>query len=264
MLLRLVVFLILLFLIGPVVIIVLFSFHESQSLSFPFTGFSLRWYSELLSNDQLLGAIWFSFKVALLTSIITMVIGTAASLAWLRLERRGRTILELACIIPIALPALFLGVSLLVGFSQARIQLSIWTIVIAHTLLTVPMVMVAMRARLALFDPALEEAARDLGASTIGTFRRVTIPLMAPTLVATGILAFALSFDEFIVTSFVSGTETTLPMFIWSMMRRTVTPVINAVSGLALAITVGLLVVAWLIAVRRRSTANALANTDLD
>jgi spermidine/putrescine transport system permease protein len=259
MLLRAIVYLTLAFLLAPIAVIVLFSFHATPSLAFPFTGFSLRWYAELFGNAQLLAALGRSLLVAFLTAAITLVLGACASLAWLRLPPRGRITLELACILPIALPALFVGVALLVGFAQVRLPLSIPTIVIGHVLLTLPMLMVAMRARLALFDPSLEEAARDLGAGVVTTFQRVTLPLVAPTLIASALLGFALSFDEFVVTSFVAGNETTLPLFIWSMMRRTVTPVINAISTLALAFSVLLLVAALLIGQMRR--ASMLANT---
>lgn len=259
MLLRFIVYLTLAFLIAPILIIVLFSFHATPSLAFPFTGFSLRWYEELFGDEQLLAALGRSLLVASGTTIVTLALGVCASLAWLRLPARGRALLEVACILPIALPALFVGVALLVGFAQVRLPLSIPTILIGHVLLTLPMLMVAMRARLALFDPSLEEAARDLGAGIIGTFRRVTLPLVAPTLIASAVLGFALSFDEFVVTSFVAGNETTLPLFIWSMMRRTVTPLINAISTLALAFSVLLLITAIVIGQIRR--ASAVANT---
>jgi spermidine/putrescine transport system permease protein len=186
---------------------------------------------------------------------VTLLLGTGASLAWLRLKQRGRTILELLAITPIALPGLFLGVALLVMFAQLGVTLSAVTIVIAHVLLTLPILVVAMKARLALFDPSLEEAARDLGATQSQTFARVSLPLIAPTLISCSILALAISFDEFVLTSFVSGTETTLPMYIWSMMRRTVTPLINAISTLALLFSILILVGAWLVGRLRRNSA---------
>lgn len=253
MLLRIAVWSIMAFLLAPLVLIVLFSFHASSSLSFPFTGFSLRWYGELLSNTQLRDAVARSLAIATATAVITLLLGATASLAWLRLGRRGRGLIEALTITPIALPGLFIGVALLVLFAQAGVQLSTYTIVAAHVVIAIPILIVAMRARLSLFDPSLEEAARDLGASYMQTFARVTLPLMAPTLISSAILAFAISFDEFVVTSFVAGTETTLPMYIWSMMRRTVTPLINAVSTLALAFSVAILVGAWLIGRMRRT-----------
>ncbi len=258
MVLRLVVWFVLGFLLLPLVVIVLFSFHSSSSLSFPFQGFSLRWYAEVFTNRPLGDALLRSLTIAAATALVTLMLGGAAALSWLRLGGKGRAALEALTITPIALPGLFVGVSLLVLFAQAGIPLSSATIVISHVVLALPILMVAMRARLALFDRSLEEASRDLGASQTQTLRRVTVPLIAPTLISAAILAFAVSFDEFVVTAFVSGTETTLPMYIWSMMRRTVTPLINAISTLALAISTAVLVVSWLVThLRRRS---ALAN----
>ena len=257
MLLRIAVWMILAFLVMPLVIIVLFSFHASTSLTFPFAGFSLRWYAEIFSNAQLGAAVLKSVWIALFTALATLLLGAAVALAWLRLESLGRGIIEAVCLTPIALPGLFVGVSLLTLFAQAGVQLSTVTIVIAHVVLAIPILVVAMRARLALFDPSLEEAARDLGASQLQTFRRVTLPLIMPTLIASAILAFTVSFDEFVVTSFVAGTETTLPMYIWSMMRRTVTPLVNAISTLALFFSVAILIGAWIVGQARRRSAVA-------
>ncbi len=257
MILRITVWLILSFLIAPIAIIVLFSFHATPALSFPFQGFSLRWYSELLGNEALAAAAVKSLVIATATAVTCLFLGGAAALAWLRVGGRTRLALEMLWLTPIALPGLFVGVSLLVLFAQAGLQLSTFTVVIGHVVIALPVLILTMRARLSLFDPSLEEAARDLGANQLQVFRRVTIPLIMPTLVAAAILAFAVSFDEFIVTVFVAGTETTLPMYVWSMMRRTVTPLINAVSTLALVFSVAVLFVAWAILYLKRKTAVA-------
>jgi len=257
MILRLAVWLILGFLIAPIAIIVLFSFHASPALSFPFQGLSLRWYGELIGNVPLRGALMKSLVIASATAVICLLLGAAAALAWLRVSPRTRLGLEMLWLTPIALPGLFVGVSLLVLFAQAGVQLSTVSIVIGHVVIALPVLILTMRARLSLFDPSLEEAARDLGASQLQVFRKVTLPLILPTLVAAAILAFAVSFDEFIVTVFVAGTETTLPMYIWSMMRRTVTPLINAISTLALVFSILILWAAWLIAHLRRRSAIA-------
>ena len=151
------------------------------------------------------------------------------------------------CILPIALPGLFIGVSLLIFFAEIKLNQSWLTIAIAHILLALPVLAITMRARLTLYDPSLNEAARDLGATETQTLLRVTLPILGPFLFACGLLAFAISFDEFVLTFFVSGTETTVPMFIWSMMRQTVTPVINAISTITLLITGLALFLAWLI-----------------
>lgn len=257
MILKLTVWLILGFLIGPIAIIVLFSFHASPALSFPFQGLSLRWYSELLANAQLGKALLKSLVVATSTAVICLVLGATAALAWLRVWPRTRTALEIVWLTPIALPGLFVGVSLLVLFAQVGVQLSTVSIVVGHVVVALPVVILTMRARLALFDPSLEEAARDLGANQLQVFRKVTLPLIMPTLLASAILAFAVSFDEFVVTAFIAGTETTLPMYVWSMMRRTVTPLINAVSTLALLFSIAILCLAWMIGFMRRRTALA-------
>ncbi|GAA5543595.1 ABC transporter permease [Brucella sp. NBRC 113783] len=253
MLLRFIVYLIVAFLLIPLALIVLFSFNADQSFTFPINGYSFRWYEQIFTDPQLTRALWKSLMIATLTAIVTLVLGAAASLAWLRFGKTGRGILEVLCITPIALPGLFLGVSLLVLASQVGVQLSMVTIVVSHVVLALPMLMIAMRARLALFDPSLEEASRDLGASQILTFRRVTLPLIAPTLISCAVLSFALSFDEFVVTAFVSGTETTLPMYIWSMMRRTVTPLINAISTLAMIFTIAIITIALVISAMKRA-----------
>lgn len=255
MLLRAVVYAILAYLLIPLIVIVLFSFNADQSFSFPIAGYSLRWYVLIFQDPQLSQALVRSLIIAASTAIITLVLGTAASLAWLRLGRFGRSILEILCITPIAMPGLFLGVSLLVLAAQLGIALSTLTIILSHVVLSVPMLLIAMRARLVLFDRTLEEASRDLGASQIGTFRRITLPLIAPTLIASAILSFALSFDEFVVTSFVAGTETTLPMYIWSMMRRTVTPLINAISTLALLFSIAIMAIGLIVGRFKRASA---------
>lgn len=255
MLLKAVVYAVLAYLLIPLVVIVLFSFNAEQSFSFPINGYSFRWYALIFQDAQLGQALVKSLMIATATAIVTLALGTAASLAWLRLGRLGRSILEILCITPIALPGLFLGVSLLVLAAQLGVRLSMVTIVVSHVVLSVPMLMIAMRARLALFDRTLEEASRDLGASQIGTFRRITLPLIAPTLISCAILSFALSFDEFVVTSFVAGTETTLPMYIWSMMRRTVTPLINSISTLALLFSVMIMAIGFVVGRFRRASA---------
>lgn len=247
MVLRIFVILALAFMLMPLISITLFSFHETSALTFPFTGFSLRWYKELLNNAPLFEALKTSLTIATLVTVATVFLGLGFSLMWLRLKSRGRTFLELLCIVPIALPGLFIGVALLIFFAEIRLDRSWLSIAIAHILLALPILAITMRARLALYDATLDEAARDLGASELNVFFYVTLPLIGPYIFACGLLAFAISFDEFILTFFVSGVETTMPMFIWSMMRRTVTPIINAISTVTLLITIAALFLAWLL-----------------
>ncbi len=262
MILRFVVCLVMAFLLAPLVVIVLFSFHASPSLTFPWAGFSLRWYSELLSNAALFSAVMTSLTIAGLTAATVFVLGTLAALAYLRMGPVSRNVLEALTIAPIALPGLFIGVSLLTLFALFNMQLSLITIVIGHVVISFPIMMVAVKARMGLFDSSLEEASRDLGASQIQTFLWVTLPLILPTIVSSAVLAFAVSFDEFVVTSFTAGTETTVPMLIWSMMRRTVTPSINVISTLAIGFSVAMLLASVVINHTRRNANLDARNED--
>ena len=226
------------FLFAPIVIIVLFSFHSTPGLVFPMEGLSLRWYSELFDNRNFIVSLWNSIKVGFFTSVTTTFLGTLAGLALIRTRGSFRRAFELLNFMPIGLPGLFLGIALATLFAQIRLPRSLLTVTIAHVLFTLPFFVEAMRSRVTYFDQSLEEAARDLGANQFQTFRLVTIPILLPTIVGAAILTFALSFDEFIITVFVSGNDTTLPLFIWSMLRRTVDPSINAASVLALSLSI--------------------------
>lgn len=243
------------FLAAPIIVIVLFSLHSSASLSFPFEGFSLRWYVELWVNQQIRLGIRNSAIVALATALTTGLIGSLGALAFPRLKRITRNAVSFASFAPIALPGFFLGISLVVLFAQVLMPLSLVTVTIAHVVFTLPFFVLAARTRIELFDLTLEEAARDLGAGPFQTFRLVTLPIIAPTLIGAAIMSFALSFDEFIITSFVIGTESTLPMVIWSMMRHTVTPVISAASTLALVVSFTMTAIAGLVFLHQQRAA---------
>ncbi|MDG4890111.1 MULTISPECIES: ABC transporter permease [unclassified Mesorhizobium] len=228
----------LLFLFAPIAIIVLFSFHSTPGLVFPMEGLSLRWYAQLFVNEGFLTSLWNSVRVGILTSIGTTILGTLTALALIRMSGKFRTAFEFLNFMPIGLPGLFLGIALVTLFAQISLPRSLVTVTIAHILFTLPFFVETMRSRITYFDQSLEEAARDLGATQFQTFRLVTIPILLPTIIGAAILTFALSFDEFIITVFVSGNDTTLPIFIWSMLRKTVDPSINAASVLALALSI--------------------------
>jgi spermidine/putrescine transport system permease protein len=250
--LRIYVWLYLGFLLSPIAVIVLFSLHSSGSLSFPFEGFSLRWYIQLWTDVQIRQGIVNSLIVASASAAISGILGSLGALAFPRLHPALRSALAVTSFAPIALPGLFLGIALVVLFAQVAIPPSLFTVTVAHVLFTLPFFVLAARTRIELFDFTLEEAARDLGASPLQTLKLVTLPIIAPTLVGAAIMCFALSFDEFIITSFVIGTQSTLPMVIWSMMRHAVTPVINAASTLALALSFGATALAGLVFLHQR------------
>jgi ABC-type spermidine/putrescine transport system permease subunit II len=248
----------LLFLYVPLAVVVLFSFHKTGSLSLPFTGFSLRWYRFVLSDPGFRSALENSLFVAAWTSVITLLLGTLASFGIARTRSRLRGPLALLFFLPITLPGLFIGLSMLVFFVRVNIDLSLTTVIIAHSVYVFPYFLLIAIAALERLDPALEEAAADLGANGWLRFWRVTMPQIWPLLVGATCLAFALSFDEFVITFFVIGPDGTLPLYIWSQLRRTVDPSINVVSTLLMTVTLVLWLVAFLFALRaaRRKAAS--------
>jgi spermidine/putrescine transport system permease protein len=251
-----------LFLWGPLLVVVLFSLHSTAALSFPFHGFSLRWYEEIFSSAEVRSAAENSLIVATVTAATTLVLGTLAAYGLTRTSSRARGPLALLFFLPITLPGLFIGTALLVAFARVEVTLSLATVAAAHLVYVFPFFFLIARAALDRLDPALEEAAADLGAGRWLVFRRVTLPQVWPVLVGAACLAFALSFDEFIITFFVIGPDSTLPMFIWSTLRRTIDPSINAISTLLLLFTLLVFVVTfaltWWSERRRRGSAEPL------
>jgi spermidine/putrescine transport system permease protein len=250
----------LVFLFLPLVVVVLFSFHKTGGLSFPFTGFSLRWYRETFGSFEFREALKNSTIVAFSVSLLTLMLGTLAAYGISRSTSRVRAPLGLLFFLPITLPGLFLGIALLVSFRRVNFELSLVTVAIAHLVYVFPYFLLIAKAALDRLDPALEEAAADLGASPAKVFRKVTLPQVWPILVGATSLAFALSFDEFIITFFVIGSDSTLPMFIWSSLRRTIDPSINVISTMLMLITILLWVVAFVFTLRagRRRAAPAV------
>ena len=255
----------LVFLWAPLLLVFLFSLHSTGSLTFPFEGFSTRWYDEVFSSEEIRTAARNSLIVASSTAIVTLLLGTLAAYGLTRSSSRLRGPLSLLFFLPITLPGLFIGISLLVAFSRVQFSLSLLTVTIAHLVYVFPFFFLVARAALERLDPALEETATDLGASRWTVFRRVTLPQVWPVLVGAACLAFALSFDEFVITFFVIGPDSTLPMYIWSSLRRTIDPSINAISSLLLAFTILLFVVTFLLTVwsERRRRGRSLAEDPL-
>jgi spermidine/putrescine transport system permease protein len=233
-----------LFLYAPIAILVIFSFNSARQTAF-WEGFTLDWYRQLLTNPLLLRSVRNSLMVAGLTTVVSVLLGTPAALAMARLRFRGRRSTQALLFLPVIIPEVVLGAALVTFFGAVQLRLSLWTVIIAHVVFCVSYVAIVVRARLAGLDPSLEEAARDLGAGPFETFRRVTLPLIAPGILASALLVFTLSIDDYVVTSFVAGVgATTLPLHIYSMLKVGVTPEVNAVSTLLLAATIFLIVVA--------------------
>jgi spermidine/putrescine transport system permease protein len=243
-----------LFLYLPIAVLVVFSFNAARQTAV-WSGFTLDWYRRLLDDGPLLGAVRNSLEVAGATTAVATVLGTLAALALGRYPFRGRRSTQALLMLPVVIPEIVLGAALVTFFGVARLRLSLTTVIIAHVVFSVSYVAIVVRARLAGLDPALEEAARDLGAGPFDTFRRVTLPLLLPGVVASALLVFTLSIDDYVITSFVAGVgATTLPLHIYSMLKVGVTPEVNAVSTLLLAVTVVLIVAAQRLLQDRRST----------
>jgi ABC-type spermidine/putrescine transport system permease subunit II len=240
----------LLFLFVPLAIVVLFSFHSTGGLSFPFEGFSLRWYRDVLGSFEFREAAKNSLYVALACAGVTAILGTLAAYGLGRTSARYRWLFALLFFLPLTLPGLFIGVALLSFLVEIGFKNSLTTVVIGHVVYVFPYFLLMARAALDRLDPALEEAAADLGANSWKAFWKVTWPQVWPVLVAATSLAFALSFDEFIITFFVIGSDSTLPLFIWSSLRRTVDPSINAISTMLLAVTLILFAITFVFAIR--------------
>lgn len=236
--------LIYLFLWVPIGVLAVFSFNTGRQTAV-WRGFTLDWYRRLLANEALLASVRNSLVAAAATTVLATAIGTLAALALRRPETPGRGATLALLFLPMVIPEVVLGAALLTFFGAIGLRLSLVTVVIAHVVFSVSYVTLVVRARLAGLDPALEEAARDLGAGPVETFRRVTLPLIFPGIAASALLVFTLSIDDYVVTSFVAGVgSTTLPLHVYSMLRVGVTPEVNAVSTLLLAVTIALIVAA--------------------
>jgi spermidine/putrescine transport system permease protein len=229
------------FLYAPILVLVIFSFNSTRSTQV-WTGFSTEWYAELISDQSILDAFRTSMVVGLTATAIATVIGTLTALALTRHDFRGKTFADSAIYAATVMPEIVVGVSLLVFFVAAGLALGVTTIIIAHVAFTVSFVTIVVRARLSGMDRSVEEAAQDLGANPVQTFLRVTLPLILPGVMAGALLAFTLSFDDFVITFFVSGVgSSTLPLKIYSMIRFGVSPAINALSTVVLVATMVLI-----------------------
>jgi spermidine/putrescine transport system permease protein len=224
-----------LFVFAPIVFLVLFSFNANPSGAFPITGMTTRWYEDLFADFELQDAFRTSLEVAIQVTVVSVTVGTAAAFPLVRARMRFRTAARIGVTLPIMLPGLLVGISLLVLLGTVfELRLSSSTAVIGQSIFTTPFVILLVAARLQTLDPALEWAASDLGAGPAGRFRYVLVPGLAPAVIASALLAFTLSFDEFIITLFVIGGDQTLPLYIFNHVRYGITPSVNAVATLFL------------------------------
>lgn len=235
--------LLLAFLYLPIVIMGLMSFNESPFYQLPLT-WSTAWYAALWNDDRLIDAALNSLKIAAITTVIATILGTTASLAFFRYEFKGKKLLRALLLPPIAIPWLITGTAMLIFFFGIGIGRGLHAIVLGHVALALPYVIIVVNARLQTFAPELEEAARSLGANQWLITRKVTLPSIAPGVVAGGLFAFAVSFDQFVVSYFLATPgQTTLPVEIYAAIRKGFTPEINAVSTIIIVISMVLMLV---------------------
>jgi spermidine/putrescine transport system permease protein len=245
-----------LFLYLPIILVVFFSFNDSRSTAI-WSGFSTRWYLEMAADNQVILALWNSLFVALVSTFVSTILGTLAALAMERYKFRGKLAMDAVLYLPIIIPDIAMAIMLLIFFNLSGIGFKPWnlqifginlavpfSVIIGHVAFNIAFVAVVVRARLANMDPSLEEAANDLYANPWKTFFRVTLPMMMPGILGGALLAFTLSLDEFVITFFLSGAGfNTLPVRVFGMIKKGVTPKINAVSTLMLAASLLLVII---------------------
>lgn len=240
------------FLLAPLVVIVLFSFGANDITALPLRGLSLKWYVKLATSREIIAATVNSLLIAVSTAVLATLLGALAAIALYRMSRKMAGALRAVLATPMAAPRLVVGVALLSAYHLMDVRLSLATVIVGHVVIAIPYVVLIVSARLAGLDPKLEEAARDLGANGFAVVCGIYIPLLAPALVSAALVAFTISFDEVVITFFTTGTENTLPTTIWSMLRFGITPEINAVSTLTMALTIAVSLIAErLISLRR-------------
>ncbi len=248
------------FLYLPIAIIALFSFSAGRSAS-SMDGFSTGWYVRALSNPFVMEALWTSLKVAFFSAVLATVSGTMAALALTGMKGRLRAIFDVLVMIAVMIPGVVIGIAALIALATAFSAINPWlevvlgrqlsmglgTLIGLHGMFTMSLVVLLVRGRLETFDRAQIEASNDLGASPLGTFLQVTLPQIAPAILAGFLLAFTFSFDDFIMAFFVAGSETTLPIYIFSSIRRGVTPEINAIGTMVMVASLTLLIIAQIL-----------------
>jgi spermidine/putrescine transport system permease protein len=243
-----------LFSFAPLAVVVLFSFNNERSLQV-FGGFSLRWYQAFFESESLRGSLIASLEIALVTMVVSTVLGTLLAFGLVRARTRWSGSANVLMLIPLVTPEIVAGVSALLLFTQLGMQLSLLTIMIAHITFSISYVTVVVRARLASLNPEVEQAALDLGATRWATLRLVVLPALWPAVLAAGLLVFALSFDDFVLSFFTTGeSPQPLPVRIWSAIRFGVTPTINAIGSMMLAISLITITFALILQRDRRAT----------
>ena len=221
----------------PIAVVIVFSFNESK---FPvrFTGFSLKWYQEFFSDSAMIEALGNSLFLGVVSCFVSAVIGTLGAVGLSRIHWKTKGILEYISILPLMIPEIILGMVLMAFFYMMNLPFGMLTLLIGHTVFCVPYILMEVKARLAGMDPSLEEAARDLGAGPFRAFWDIILPLIMPAVMSGSLLAFAMSMDDVVISIFINGPRlSTLPIKVYTQIKTGVTPEVNALCTIMLAVT---------------------------
>lgn len=232
-----------LFLYLPILVVIVFSFNTSK-VNVKFEGFTLDWYGKMLDNAPLMDALGNTLIVAAASTMLSVFIGTLAAVGMFRFSFRGKSVLDALLYIPIIIPEIVMGISLLAFFSTVNLQGGMLTLIIAHVTFSMPFVVITVRSRVAGYDQSVEEAAMDLGATRFRTFLRVTLPIIAPGVMSGAMLALTMSLDDVVVSFFTNGNTKTLPIYIFGKVRTGVSPDINALSTVIIVVTLAIMLIA--------------------
>lgn len=225
----------------PLLVVIVYSFNPESVNSFPMTGVSLRWYRVMLENASLMKALRVSVSIALGGTLVGVLLGVPGALALARHDFPGKRVLERVVLLPLTLPGIVTGVAMLSVFPLIGVPISLGAVLIGHGTFLIAITLTQVYARLKRLDPSLEEASADLGATRWVTFYRVILPSIRTAMVGSALLSFTLSLDEIPVTFFLIAGDNTLPIEIWTMMRRGISPEVNAISTLIIVVSIGLI-----------------------
>lgn len=235
--------LVFLFLYAPIIVLIVFSFNETKTRG-KWSGFSLKWYSELFQNKEILNAVYTTFSVAIITTIVATIIGTLAAVGLMEYKRKSRKVLLALSDIPVLNPDIVIAVSLMVLYNFIGLRLGKFSLIISHIAFTIPYVILSILPKFKMMNRNIAEAAMDLGATPFQTFYKVIIPQIKPGIVAGAMLAFTLSIDDFVISFFTTGRGiNTISTTVFSMARKGINPSINALSTIMFGLTLVLLII---------------------
>ena len=235
----------LVFLYAPVLLLPIFAFNSGAIIAFPLKGFTTANFEQLWNNAALQSSVWTSLRIAVITAVISTVLGICAARASARYDFPAKRPIMGFIMVPLVLPEIIVAVALIVVIIQLGMELTSWTVILGHTLICTPFSIAILTSAFHNFDRSLEDASMDLGETRFGTFRRVTLPLVAPGVLSSLLISFTISLDEFIIAFFLTGTEPTLPVYIWSQFRFPAKlPSVMALGTILLVVSLVLLIAA--------------------